>query len=170
MDDTPDNAEIPAPQRALLASRADYHAAADQLFALARHEFRIFDPDLQEFRLDAPHRVELLKSFLLRGSSRRLYISVRDPEFVRQYCPRLIALLATFSTSMFVWHAQGEAVKVQDCFVLADRDHVVRRPVAAQPRGVFILHDQREALVMYERFKEIWDASVPSVSASTSGL
>jgi len=170
--DTPANADtaIAEPQRTLLTARSEYHAAAERLFALAQRELRIFDPDLQEFRLDTPSRIALLRAFLLRSADSRLYIAVRDPEFVRLYCPRLITLLAGFSTSMFIWRAEGEAARVQDCFVLADRSHVVRRPVALQPRGVFILNDPREGLAMHERFQEIWDTSAPSVSASTSGL
>lgn len=170
MADTPTPADSPAPQRTLLVARSDYWNAAEQIIALARHELRVFDPDLQEFRLDTKGRIELLRAFLLRSTDNRLYISVRDPSFIKQFCPRLITLLAQFSTSMFIWEANGEAAKVQDCFVLADQSHVVRRPVAVQPRGVFILNDPREGLVMHERFKEIWDTSVPSVSASTSGL
>ncbi|MBM3345587.1 MAG: hypothetical protein FJY55_03690 [Betaproteobacteria bacterium] len=157
------------PERTLLTARSEYHAAAERIFSLTQRELCIFDPDLQEFRLDTPARIESLRSFLLRSVDSRLYVAVRDPEFVRLYCPRLITLLAGFSTSMFIWRAEGEAARVQDCFVLADRTHVVRRPVALQPRGVLILNDQREGLVMHERFQEIWDTSVPSVSASTSG-
>ena len=162
--------DTPAPQRTLLTTKKEYAAAAEQLFTLVQHELRIFDPDLQDFCLDTPHRIELLRAFLLRSMDNRIYISVRDPNFVKTYCPRLINLLAQFSTSLFIRGAEDEAAKVQDCFVLADQLHVVRRPVAVQARGVFILHDAREGLVMYERFKEIWDLSVPSVSASTSGL
>ncbi len=170
MIDTPPAADVPAPQRTLLVSRGDYYNAAEQVITLAQHELRVFDPDLQEFRLDTKSRIELLRAFLLRSTDNRLYISVRDPSFIKQFCPRLITLLAQFSTSMFIWEANGEATKAQDCFVLADQMHVVRRPVALQPRGVFILNDPREGLVMYERFREIWDTSAPSVSASTSGL
>ena len=170
MSDTPLVEEVPAPQRTLVTARSEYFAAAERIIALARHELRIFDPDLQEFRLDTKTRIELLRAFLLRSTDNRVYVSVRDPAFVKQFCPRLITLLAKFSTSLFIWEANGEAAKVQDCFVLADQLHVVRRPVAVQPRGVFILNDPREGLVMHERFAEIWDSSVPSVSASTSGL
>ena len=51
-----------------------------------------------------------------------------------------------------------------------DRLHVVRRPVAAQGRGVLLLNDTREGPGMHERFSEIWVSSEPGVSASTSGL
>lgn len=158
------------PQRTLLTTRKEYHAAADELLRVAQRELRVFDPDLQDFRLDAPHRIELLRQFLLRHRDNRLHISLRDAEFVRHHCPRLITILGNFSPAMQIWQAQGDAAKVQDCFILADRKHVVRRPVALQPRGVFILDDPREGFVMQERFNEIWETSVPSVSANTSGL
>jgi hypothetical protein len=35
---------------------------------------------------------------------------------------------------------------------------------------VLVLNDQKEAHKMLERFGEIWQSSVPAVSASTSGL
>jgi len=55
-------------------------------------------------------------------------------------------------------------------FVLADDAHFVRRPVYAQARGVFIRDDPAEAGVMRKRFDEIWDSSIPDVSANTAGL
>jgi hypothetical protein len=163
-------AAAPEPRRTLITTRSEYMAAAERLFGLAQRELRIFDPDLEDTRIDTPGRIELLQQFLRRSVDSRLYISVRDPEFIKRSCPRLVALLTRFSATMFIWRAEGEAARVQDCFILADRAHVVRRPVAKQPRGVFILDDPREGLVMHERFKEIWDTSVPAVSASTSGL
>lgn len=163
-------AGTPEPKRTLITSRSEYLAAAERLFNLAQRELRIFDPDLEDTRIDTPERIDMLQQFLRRSTDSRLYISVRDPEFIKRSCPRLIALLTRFSATMSIWRAEGEAARVQDCFILADREHLVRRPVARQSRGVFILDDPREGLVMHERFKEIWDTSVPAVSASTSGL
>jgi hypothetical protein len=59
---------------------------------------------------------------------------------------------------------------VQDCFVLADGEHLVRRPVTAQPRGVLVIGDPKECQPMRERFDQIWESSIPSVSANTTGL
>lgn len=168
--ENPGDARKGEPSRALITTRSEYMAAVDQLFERAQRELRIFDPNLEEVRIDTPARIEALQRFLRRSTDNRLFISVRDPEFIKRDCPRLVSLMTRFSATMFIWRAEGEAARVQDCFVLADREHVVRRPVAKQPRGVFILDDPREGLVMHERFKEIWDTSVPAVSASTSGL
>jgi hypothetical protein len=64
----------------------------------------------------------------------------------------------------------GDAAKVQDCFVLADGEHLVRRPVTAQSRGVLVIGDPKECQPMRERFDEIWESSEPAVSANTTGL
>jgi hypothetical protein len=158
------------PRRTLITTRKEYFDAADEVLAQVQRELRIFDPDLKDLRLDTPPRIALLREFLLRHRDNRLHISLRDVDFVRLHCPRLITLLGNFAPAMQIWQAQGDAARVQDCFILADRKHVVRRPVALQPRGVFILDDPREGFVMQERFNEIWEISVPSVSANTSGL
>ena len=83
---------------------------------------------------------------------------------------RLMRLLTTFSASMFIHRTQDDAARVQDCFILADDASFVRRPVAAQPRGVFVTNDANEASVMRKRFEEIWNSSTQVVSATVSGL
>ena len=54
--------------------------------------------------------------------------------------------------------------------MIADDEHFVRRPVANQPRGVLVLNDPKECQPMRERFAEIWELSVATVSASQTGL
>mgnify|MGYP001566401785 CR=1 FL=1 len=159
-----------APERRLITTRSEYLQAADRLLVLAQRELCLFDPDLSELALDSRAHIETLTRFLSRSSDQRLWMALHDPEHVKQLCPRLITLLGSFSSSFFINRTQGEAAKVQDCFVLADRLHVVRRPVAKQARGVFILHDVAEGEVMRQRFGEIWECSEPGVSANTSGL
>ena len=164
---SPDSAQ---PSRSLLTSRGDYLSAADQLLARAQRELKVFDPALEELRLEHSTRIEMLNTFLLRSPANRLYIALHDVEHVKRHCPRLMRLLTTFSASMFIHSTQDDAARVQDCFVLADHDSFVRRPVAAQPRGVFVTDDAHEASVMRKRFDEIWNGSTPAVSATVSGL
>lgn len=162
--------EPPAPERTLFNSKVEYNHSADRLLAIAENELRIFDPDFGDFRLEVPARIEALRHFLRRGPNNRLYIAVHDPESVQRYCPRLVALLGTFSGRMLINRTLGEAARIQDCFILADKIHLVRRPVATQGRGVFILNDPREGLGMLGRFDEIWESSEPGVSANATGL
>ena len=160
----------PQPERLLLSTRREYLDAMEQLFGLAQRELRIFDADFFHLKIDAPHRHELLRTFLLRGRDNRLYIAVHDTAYIRDHCPRLLELLRQFSDRMFIHQTEGDAARAQDSFVLADRLHCVRRPVQAQPRATLRLNDTHEGQGMYLRFSEIWDSSIPAVSATTSGL
>ena len=158
------------PERILLQARSDYLEGFNRLLGLARRELRIFDPDLSELEMNSTSRVETLTRFLRGSRARRIYVALHDIEHVSKRCPRLIALMGSYTTALFIFQTQGEAAKVQDCFVLADGDHLVRRPVTTQPRGVLVLNDPKECQPMRERFDEIWEASLPTVSVNTTGL
>jgi hypothetical protein len=161
---------IPQPRRELLGSRREYLDAFDALLAAARRELRIFDPDCAQLELNAPARNAALRQFLLASRDNRLLVAVHDPEHLKRGCPRMLECLREFSVAIAVHQTEGEAARAQDCFVLADMEHFVRRPVAAQPRGVFTQNEYQDARLMRERFDEIWQSSVPAVSATTLGL
>jgi hypothetical protein len=167
-----DSEEIvqPQPERSALATRREYRDALERLTVLAQRELRIFDPDFSDLEINSQQKCELLRAFLLRSRTNRLYIAVHDTDYIRNYCPRLLTLLRQFSDRMFIHKTQGDAARVQDCLVLADKLHFVRRPVHAQPRATLILNDDKESQGIYLRFSEIWDSSIPAVSATTSGL
>jgi len=159
-----------APERTLLETKGDYERGFGRVLGLARRELRIFDPDLSELQLNSTERVETLSRFLRGGPNRRVLIALHDVDYVSRRCPRFMALLGIYSSSVFVYRTLGDAAKVQDCFALADGDHLVRRPVTAQPRGVLVINDPKECQPMRERFDEIWESSEPGVSANTTGL
>jgi len=158
------------PERILLQTRSDYLEGFGRLLGLARRELRIFDPDLSELGMNSTSRIEMLTRFLRESRTRRIYIALHDVEHVTKRCPRLIALMGSYTSAIFIFQTQGEAAKVQDCFVLADADHLLRRPVTTQPRGVLVFNDPKECQPMRERFDEIWEASLPTVSVNTAGL
>ena len=165
-----DSAAEAVPERILLQTRSDYAEAFERLLGLARRELRIFDPDLSELEMNSASRVETLTRFLRGSHTHRIYIALHDVGHVTKHCPRLIALLASYTSAILIFQTHGDAAKVQDCFVLADGDHLVRRPVRTQPRGVLVLNDPKECQPMRERFDEIWESSLPGVSAITTGL
>jgi len=166
----PGEAAAPPPERSVLSTRKEYREALERLIGLAWHELRIFDADFSGLDMNSPQTCELLRAFLLRGRSNRLYIAVHDTDFIRNHCPRLLVLLRQFSDRMFIHQTQGEATRAQDCFVLADKLHCVRRPVQARPRAVLTLNDEERCQGVLLRFSEIWDNAFPAVSATTSGL
>jgi len=158
------------PERILLQTRSDYAEAFIRLLGLARRELRIFDPDLSELEMNSASRLQTLTRFLQGSRTHRIYIALHDVGHVTKHCPRLIALLGSYTSAILIFQTHGDAAKVQDCFALADGDHLVRRPVRTQPRGVLVLNDPKECQPMRERFDEIWESSLPGVSAITTGL
>jgi hypothetical protein len=160
----------PAPERTLLQARSDYPCGFARLLGLVRRELRIFDPDLAELEINSADRIEALTRFLRGGANRRVFVALHDVDYVNKFCPRLITLLGIYTSKISIYRTIGDAAKVQDCFVLADGEHLVRRPVTAQPRGVLVIGDPKECQPMRERFDQIWESSIPSVSANTTGL
>lgn len=157
-------------ERTLIETRREYLEAFDALLGLARRELQIFDPDLVQLGLDAPERIERLGAFLRQTRGNRLLIAVHDPEHLTRHSPRLAQLIAFFTTDIAVHQTTSEASRAQDCFVLADGQHFVRRAVATHPRGVFARHDAHEGALMRERFDQIWESSEPTAPPTTLGL
>jgi hypothetical protein len=151
-------------------SQADFQAAIDRLLGLDGRELRIFDPDLSALQFNSPERVERLRSFLAGSRTRRIYIAVHDTGHVTRFCPRLMSLLALYNHAIQINRTGEEIRELQDSFVVLDKNHYVRRPVARFFRGAAGINDETEALVMRSRFQEIWNASVPAVSSTATGL
>jgi len=160
----------PQPERRLLGTRSEYLSAFDELASRGRRELRVFDPDCVQLDLNAPARAELLRRFLLASRDNRLLIVVHDPEPLKRYAARLMILLAEFRVAIAIHQTEGEALRAQDCFVLADMEHFVRRPVATAARGVYAINELHEARLIRERFDEIWQYSFPAITATTLGL
>jgi len=160
----------PSAVRVVVGTRQEYLEAFDAVLGLARRELRIFDPDLAQLELDAPERIERLAAFLRATRGNRLLIAVHDPSHLARHAPRLARLIAAFCADVAVHQTTGEAARVQDCFVLADGEHVVRRAVATHPRGAFIRDDPHEGALMRERFDQIWESSEPTAPPTTLGL
>ena len=149
---------------------ADFQAAVDRMLQLPGRELRVFDPDLSVFNLNSPARIEMLRSFLADSRTRRIYMVVHNPDHVTRYCPRMMSLLSLYNHSIQINRTSDAIRELQDSFVVLDKSHYVRRPVARFFRGAYGLNDESEALVMRARFQEIWNASIPAVSSTTAGL
>jgi len=165
-----DASAAPAAHYERFDSEAAFQSAIDRLLEQAGDELRIFDPDLAALRLNSPARIERLERFLFASRVRRVFIAVHDIEHLTRYCPRMMQLLARFAHAIQVYRTGEEIRMLQDSFLVLDARHYLRRPVARFSRGALGLHDETEALAMRGRFMEIWEASLPGVTATTLGL
>jgi hypothetical protein len=149
---------------------ADYQLAVDRLLACPGRELRLFDPDLASLQPNSPGRVAQFEAFLAAGRMHRLFIALHDTEHLTRYCPRMMNLIQRYAHAIEVRRTHEEIRHAQDAFMVLDRSHYVRRPVAKYFRGAIGIQDDTEALAMHSRFMEIWSASYQAVSGSTSGL
>jgi hypothetical protein len=174
LPDEPARDALPEPQleprRTLITSYREYDEGVDALLTRARRHLAIFDPDARRLHLNERTRIESLEQFLRGTPTTSIEIVLHATSYVERECPRLIDLLRFAGDRMRIHRAVGDAARAQDCFVIADESHCVRRPVAAQSRGVIIEDDAREVALQRERFAQILASAELAVSATTLGL
>ena len=158
------------PSRLLIQTRAEYVAALDALLPMARRSIQVFDPDLALPAFGDIARIEALRAFLRADRDNRLQIALHGIETMQRNMPRLLQLLRDFPDAIAIYRTEGEARRAQDCFVLVDARHFVRRPVAEQARGVYAVEEASEGRQLQERFEQIWEVSEPAVSPTQLGL
>jgi len=152
-----------------LAGLAEYDAALDELIANATRTIRIFDKSLGR-NFNTPRRYELLGDFLLASRINRLQIVLHDTSNVGRDCPRLMTLLKRFNHGIAIQQTLAAARNVYDPFAVADDTRFVRRFHHTNLRGVASIGDVAATRLLIKRFSEIWEASAPSVAATTIGL
>ena len=161
--------ETSEPQQHVVDGNRDYDAALDVLLARPQRTLRIFDRQLNA-SYNSLQRCELLRGFLLRHRANRVFVVVHDAGNLTRDCPRLLNLLRQFSHAVTVHETDGEGKRACDPIALADERDYLHRFHYDQPRALLALDDPQGAHGLLQRFQEIWEASVPAVSATTLGL
>src|SRR5258708_3902822 len=129
------------PERPLLRRRGAYREGFNGLLGRGRRGLRIFDPDLWGLEMNRTSRIETLTRFLRESRTRRVYVALHDIEHVTKRCPRLIALMSSYTSALLIFQTHGEAANVQACFLLAAAHHLVPRPAGPPaPRALLLNH------------------------------
>ena len=148
----------------------NYAAALDLVIATAQHELQIFDQDFRCGDYLSVRRYELLLDFLSKNAPCKLTIILQYAQHFTNNCPRLLGLLETYDHKMTVYEANDVAKVAKDCFVIADKQHYVRRFHIDQARFKFAFDDEIEASNLNMRFDELLDETTETVSITKLGL
>ena len=159
----------PNPQHSPIYGHVEYEAAIDTLLQKAAARICIFDNTLGR-EYNSSRRLEWLRQFLLASRRNVLQIALHDTRTLDRDCPRILALLRTHGHSITIHETHANAKSVYDPFVIVDDRCFVHRFHFDEMRGLLALDDPIETHTFIERFAEIWEASSPSVSATTLGL
>jgi hypothetical protein len=158
-----------APNTIILGER-NYEAALDLVIAQAENELLIFDQDFVRGDYASSKRFELLFAFLSKDNVSKLTIILQNTEYFIQHCPRLFELLKNYSHKMVVYETNDNAKVAKDCFVIADKQHYLRRFHIDQARFKYSLNDIEECANLSMRFDELLDETAEAVSATKLGL
>jgi hypothetical protein len=154
----------------MLASIADQLAAVDELIGLARHRIRVFDRDLAQMGWNSAGRMAQLGGFLRGARGRRLDIIVHETTYIETACPRLVALLRTYSYAVTICRTGREARHATDPLLLVDDLHYLHRYHFEQPRATMGVNQPEEVRPLAQRYDEIWATAEPGVNATVLGL
>ena len=157
-------------QHTHLDGTADYVAALDTLCTLTQHQLYVFEKDFDNIGFNSEARYNILRTFLLSGSSHRLHLLAHDTRPMTQHCPRLMMLLQQFGHNMHIYQTPKHLLTQTAPFAVADEMNFVRRFHFDDPRGILAQNDPEGARILKSRFEEMWAASHPAVSATTLGL
>lgn len=147
----------------------EYEAVIDSLIPQTQRTIHVFDKTLSQ-AYNSARRFEALREFLLASRVNRLLIVVHDAEPIERVCPRMLDLLRQFSHAVKIHQTLQMAKGVYDPFVVFDGIHYVHRFHYNYLRAAQGINDVAGAQSLLDRFAEIWEASAPGATASTSGL
>lgn len=157
------------PKQVVVGER-NYEEALNLVIARAKNELLIFDTDLSRGGYSSQKRFELINQFLARHPQNRLTIVLLDAQCFIQHCPRLFDLLENYSHMMTVYKTNDAAKIAQDCFVIADKQHYIRRFNKDQARFKFEFDDEDMTAQLIMRFNELLEETTESISHNQLGL
>lgn len=158
------------PQHTQFDGASDYIEALDTLCTLASRTLCIFEKDFDGMGFNSEKRYEVLRRFLLGNPYNRLYLLAHDVHYLATNCPRVTMLLRQFSHNMQIYRTPQHLLNLSEPFAVADEAHYVRRFHFDDTRGILAQNDPQGARTLQAQFVEIWSASRPGVSVSTTGL
>ena len=113
-DEEQDRQAAGAAQYRRFDSGAEFQQSVETLLDLSGRELRIFDPDMEGWRLNSVERVDHLQRFLQVSRTRRLYLVVHDTGHITRYCPRMLQLLARYNHVISINRTDESVRSLQD--------------------------------------------------------
>ncbi len=160
----------PEARTVALSSIAEQIAAIDELIGLARRRIRVFDQDLSQTDWNGVERVARLRAFLRGIRGRRLDIIVHDTAHLERFCPRVLAVLRTYSYAVTIYRTGAEARHASDPLLIVDDLHYLHRFHFELPRATMGINQPEQTRPLAMRYDEIWATGEPGINATVLGL
>ena len=160
----------PAPQRTLITSRAETHAAVLRTIEAATRRVLCLHTDLSIFDLSRSEVVDLLAKFLLAHRSARARLLVDDAVWLDTRAARLRALQHRFPLALEMRVASPDDAVGDDAMLIADDGNVLDMRPTAQARGDLWLNNKPHAQPLIAAFDRRWEAAAHNLPVVPLGL
>lgn len=160
----------PAPQRVLIASRAELHDAVRIALRSGSRTVRALHRDLSVFDLSSLDTTDALLQLLLHDRSARIRMLVDDAAWLEHRAARLRLLQRRFPHALELRVASEEDPVGDDACIVVD-DHASLELRATQSTsGSLWLHHKPHAQPLMAAFDRRWNAAGHNLPASPLGL
>ncbi len=160
----------PAPQRVLIASRADLHEAIEVALKLARRSLRVLHRDLSVFELSSNATTQSLERLLLGDRNARVRLLVDDPAWLDTRAARLRLLQRRFPHALELRVTAPDDPAGDEAIVLVDGHGCLELRPTRDVRGEFRVHNEPHAQPLLAGFDRRWDAGAHNLPVSPLGL
>ena len=154
----------------LISNWTDYDAAAGTLLRLAVAHVCVVDDDLRRLRFEEHENATLLERFLSTDRQNTLCMVLANAAPLRDASPRLMRLIATFSTQMHAFRLAPGVVPETASLLLVDDRHTLVRFSNEQPRARLIIDDTAGSAPYAEQYARLLACGGEPMSATTLGL
>lgn len=156
--------------RELLTNWGDFQVAIDRLLELAEREILVYDGDLAHLKLDSAPRIGHLKRLLQPRRQDCLRLSLQDTTLLQRNNPRLIGLMADYTSGIPVLQTPEHLGHRRDSMILVDGRHGLILFERSQPRSKLLIDEMQEIEPYLQCFEQIWQEGGTPFSATTLGL
>jgi hypothetical protein len=150
-------------------SNRQYEAMLDELIPTTHRVMRVFDNTLSA-SYNTTARCELLREFLRKDPSNRLFIVLHSTDTIERVCPRFVAVLQRFSHMAKIRQTPRLAKHLYDPFAILDASHYLHRFHHNHMRYARGLNEIEGTQQLLDRHHELWEASSAYTPAAAAGL
>ena len=162
------DAFVPDADYQVFATVSEYRLAVNAVIRSANSNVYVFDTDLVDIALDDVVRYELLRTFLASGTARRLWVLLRDIQYLQQRAARMQKLMRDFSRQIEIRQVAGP--RETDAFIYNDAGVCLYRPQCGHVKSILTYRDVSRCRLFAGRFGLMFDVAEQSVSSTTLGL
>ncbi|WP_156924371.1 hypothetical protein [Derxia gummosa] len=162
--------ETPANSFEAFQLRSELQAVLLAAIGLARQELLFYDPDYTGWPMNDANMLAAIDQFLTSNRAAKLRLAARSNQHLLRDCPRLVSLLSRHSDRVQSACPTDVLALPAESLLIADSMHAMRLPDSSRPRGVFRRNDSGYALILRNRFDEIWQHCDARINVNPLGI